>query len=75
MKRSLCLNGLGAGTQQGQLDLEICCSVSELALISMVVLRLMPLACAAVAVRLRYGVPSRRNRRNVLSTRTVSAGG
>src|SRR4029453_2394580 len=37
--------------------------------------RVEPLACAAVAVRLRQGVPSRRKRRNVASTRIVSAGG
>src|SRR5215210_839864 len=37
--------------------------------------RVEPLACAAVAVRLRQGVPSRRKRRKVASTRTVSAGG
>src|SRR5215218_4655178 len=37
--------------------------------------RVEPLACAAVAVRLHQGVPSRRKRRKVLSTRTVSAGG
>src|SRR4051812_35262346 len=37
--------------------------------------RVAPLPCAAVAVRLRQGMPSRRNRRNVASTRTVSAGG
>jgi len=34
-----------------------------------------PLALASVARRLRHGVPSRRNRRNVASTRTVSVGG
>src|SRR5215203_5898138 len=37
--------------------------------------RVEPLACAAVAVRLRQGVPSRRKRRKVASTRTGSAGG
>src|SRR5689334_10149176 len=37
--------------------------------------RVEPLACAAVAVRLRQGVPSRRKRRKVRSTRTVSVGG
>ena len=34
-----------------------------------------PLALVSVARRLRYGVPSRKNRRRVASTRTVSAGG
>jgi len=34
-----------------------------------------PLAWASVARRLRHGVPSRRNRRKVASTRTVSVGG
>src|ERR1700761_1332065 len=37
--------------------------------------RVAPLAWAAVAVRLRHGVPSRRNRRRVASTRTVAVGG
>ena len=37
--------------------------------------RVEPLAWAGVARRLRHGVPSRRNRRRVPSTRTVSAGG
>ena len=37
--------------------------------------RVEPLASAAVALRLRYGVPSRRNRRKVASTRIVAVGG
>jgi len=37
--------------------------------------RVEPLAGSRVALRLRQGVPSRRNRRNVASTRTVSVGG
>src|SRR3954467_1870923 len=37
--------------------------------------RVEPLAWAEVARKLRHGVPSRRNRRRVASTRTVSAGG
>src|SRR3954464_3760659 len=37
--------------------------------------RVEPLAWAGVAFRPRHGVPSRRNRRRVASTRTVSAGG
>src|SRR4051794_19969980 len=37
--------------------------------------RVEPLAWAGLAARLRQGVPSRRNRRRVASTRTVSAGG
>src|ERR1700759_2427237 len=37
--------------------------------------RVAPLAWAAVAVRLRHGVPSRRNRRSVATTRIVSVGG
>src|ERR1700741_4594413 len=37
--------------------------------------RVGPLAWAAVAVRLRHGVPSRRNRRSVATTRIVSVGG
>jgi hypothetical protein len=34
-----------------------------------------PLAMSAVAFRLRHGVPSRRNRRRVATTRIVAAGG
>ena len=37
--------------------------------------RVEPLAWVGVAFRLRQGVLSRRNRRRVASTRTVSAGG
>src|SRR4051794_34369306 len=37
--------------------------------------RVEPLAWSAVARRPRHGVPSRRNRRRVASTRTVAAGG
>src|SRR4051812_20337339 len=37
--------------------------------------RVEPLAWAEVARRLRHGVPSRRNRRKVASTRTVATGG
>ena len=37
--------------------------------------RVAPLACSSVAVRLRQGVPSRRKRRSVVTTRIVSVGG
>ena len=37
--------------------------------------RVAPLAWSAVAVRLRHGVPSRRNRRKAASTRMVAVGG
>src|SRR3954452_9028740 len=37
--------------------------------------RVEPLACSSVAVRLRQGVPSRRKRRSVVTTRIVSVGG
>ncbi len=37
--------------------------------------RVEPLASTSVALRLRHGVPSRRNRRSVASTRTVSQRG
>jgi hypothetical protein len=37
--------------------------------------RVAPLACSVVAIRLRHGVPSRRNRRKAASTRMVAVGG
>src|SRR3569832_816996 len=37
--------------------------------------RVEPLACSSVAVRLRQGVPSRRKRRKVATSRMVSVGG